>query len=255
MRYLAIARLRFLTSLRSAVWLFVVSILAAFFLLERTGVLFRSDRATLADFDAVTPMNGALLVGSYVLHILILVGACHAFGVVKRSAQNAGVADLLETAPIVPRHRFIGDAFGIFAAVMALHLCTLPLLALTVAVSPFSTSFFVYAELLIVALVAFDSAASSWKLRAESSRWNYTRGIRSQATFMVCFLIVLWLNTRGADFMEGFVTFMQQPSSRAFSRITWAVNDPVLFISSFVTLYASFMTFFYFHSVRSLQQR
>ena len=255
MRYLAIARYRFLLALRGATWLFVFSIIAAAFFVERTGLLYERS-SYVSKPDAMLPMGASLVVATYFVHICMLLGACYTFGAVKKGAQNAGTADLIETAPILPRHRFLGDGLGIFAAVMMIHICTLPLLALQIAFSPYATNFLLYAELTILVLTIFASASSSWRLRAENFRWSYARGFRSQAIFMILFFLTIWLNTRSfVGFFDAAVWVVFQPSPHGFARVAETFNDPVLIFSSLAFLFGGFLCFFYLHAVRSLQQR
>lgn len=255
MRYLAIARYRILIAVRGGSWLFVLLIAAAAVLVERTELLYERS-VFLSHPDSQIPMSAGLLVLSYFLHIFVLLGACASFGAVKKGAQNAGDSDLIETAPILPRHRFVGDAIGIFLAVMLLHFCAVPLLALHVSLSPYSSRLFVVAELVIIALVLFVSASSSWRLRAQTFRNSYARGFRSQALFITLFILVIRLNVRSfEDFLNAAVWVIAMPSPDALSRVADTLNDPVLFFTSLAVLFGGFLCFFYFHAVRSLQTR
>ena len=228
---------------------------AAALFLERTGLLYE-ESAYLSEATALINWSASFVVLTYVVHLFVLIGACFTFGGVKKDAQNAGTADLIETAPILPRHRFLGDAIGIFTAVMLLHFCTVPLLALQVALCPYPTSLFFIAEIVIVALVLFFSVSSSWRLRAEDSRNSYARGFRSQAIFMILFLLVIRLNVYSfEEFLNATVWVFAQPSPRGFVRVADTLNDPVLFFTSLAVLFGGFLCFFYFHAVRSLQQR
>ena len=144
---------------------------------------------------------------------------------------------------------------GIFASVMIIHLCTLPLLAMVIVLSPLGLTSFLCFELMIVASVVLASAAASWKLRSETSRWTHTRMIRNGAVFLIGLLVIVISNTRWEEFRDAFPWYLREPSARTWSAVTSTIDNPPLLVSWLVLLYAGFMTFYYLQGVRAHEQR
>lgn len=254
MRYLAIARYRFLTTIRAAAWSFALSLLAALLFILGTGILFIPERAFFWSADELLPRAAALFTASYFVHTLILIVAFNTFGAVRNDPSAKG--NLLDTAPALPRHRFAGDALGIFASVMSIHLCTLPLLALSLCLSPYPMRYFFIPELLIVALLVIGSAGASYKLHTSPVNWGgkSTTG-RTGALLGVFFFMILAVTGRLKDLFETAVRAMVQPTPQGFSQIADAVDDPFLLAILMLLVYGGFLLFYAVRSIRLLQPR
>ncbi len=265
---LAVARYRILTSIRSANWVFGVSLVAVLLLYDTVlmmvrppgvaaigGSIFTSESVfrQAPEFTLSSAAMFALL--AFVMHLFIMVAACMLFGANRRKSETALTADLMDTAPITPSARFWGDALGIFASAMIVHLCILPLLAMAIVLSPLGLTAFFSFELLIITALLLASTAASWKLRAENSRWAHTRMMRSGALFTIALIIILISNSRWEDLRDTAFMCLNEPSSQRWALVMGTINNPPLMFSWLFLLYAGFMTFYYLHGVRSHAQR
>jgi hypothetical protein len=256
MRHLAIARYRLLTTIRGANWVFAISLGVALLFLAGSPAVHDAASEVRIDPWGAAHLAATIAIACYLLHTAIVFGGCLAFGSSRMSRANAGeVADLMDTAPLTSGIRFWGDALGTFAAAMIVHLCTLPLLALAVALSPLTTGAFVKIELAIVALLILGGTASSWKLHAPASKWSQTRAPRSAATFLILLIVVLVTNTRWEAFREAAANVVSEPAPRHWAELVAAIDSPPLLLLQLFLLLAGFIAFYYFHAVRSLEPR
>lgn len=249
MRGLAMARYRLLTSIRSARWIFLVAFVAAAGPIAAVQDVFTPATAAWASLDMRLRAQCVTLV--YMLHLAILFIAFDLFGTWRRTT-GGDVPDLTETVPITPAARFAGDAAGIFACVLALHVCTLPLLALAVVLSPLPASVFLWLELLTLALTLFGSAAASWKLHGKGTAVR-TRSARSGALFGLMVLGVLFVTTRLVAFRDAFVTLITDPSPYAWQPLMATVTNPSAMIASLLLLYFGFIGYYALQSMRAIE--
>lgn len=254
MRSLAIARFRLLTTIRKATPLFVLAFWAALGPLVLTSPL--SDGSFRADADSLLGTAATAAVFAWIAHALLLVVVCDAFGrdsslrTQLASQETDGPADLMDTAPIGLRARFWGEAAGILAAAMIIHLCTLPLLVLGAALSPLPTSMFLVGEAVTIALVVLASAGAAWKRRAPRTKWSATRGPRSALLFVLILLVSIRQTTQWEVFRDSFVDFVRQPTPHAWSTVFHAVENPFLLCVLLLSLYYGYLAFYYSSSVR-----
>lgn len=258
MRYLAIARFRLLTTIRAANTLFAVAAIAAIGPAALNS--FMPDEVFRAGADQLLGIAALAAVFAWIVHALILAVACETFGTVTllrtqiTSVQTEGPADLMDTAPIRPGARFWGEAAGILAAAMTIHICTLPVLVLVAALSPLPTTMFIAAEAAIIALVILASTGGAWKRRAPRTKWSGTRGPRSAVLFAILLLMTLRPTTRWEVFRDSLVLFVSEPSPRVWLTVSNAVENPTLLFVLLSLLYASYMAFYYSSSVRTARR-
>jgi hypothetical protein len=254
MRHLAISRFRLLTTIRGANLLFAVAFVAAFApLLFITG---QPDEVFRDSADVLLGEAARVSVFAWIFHALLLGFACDMFGNVTllRSQLTSGEtdrpSDLMDTAPIRPGAYFWGEAGGIFAAAMSIHVCALPLLALLAALSPLPISMFFIAEAATIALVIMASAGGAWKRRAPRSRWSGTRGPRSAALFGIIVLLMLRRTTHWIPFRDALAVFATEPSPRLWAPVVAAVENPLLLFVLLAFLCIGYIAFFYKSSAR-----
>ena len=249
MRYLAIARFRLLTTIRAGAPLFVLSALAA--LAPAVFLSCMPDEVFRANADQLLGDFAPPAVFAWIAHALILAIACDAFGNVTllrmqlTSTPAEGPADLMDTAPITPGARFWGEAAGILAAALTIHVCTLPILALVAALSPLPTAMFVTIEAATVVLLVLASAGGAWKRRARRTKWSASRGARSALLFAVLLLMALRQTTERVAFRDSFGWFVTHPSPRSWSAVSNAVENPFLLFVLVSLLYTCYIVFYY----------
>ena len=258
MRSLAIARFRLLTTIRRGTMLYIVAAAAA--LGAATILSFMPDTVFRASADEILRLGATIAVAVAIWHVCLLVFACDAFGndstrrTQLASQETDAPADLMDTAPIGLAARFWGEAAGIFSAAMTLHLCTLPLLALIVALSPLHTEMFLVWEAVTVVLVVLASTGSAWKRRAPRSKWNATRGARSALLFVILLLMAVRYTTKWEEFRDSVFQFVVRPTPRMWSSISKAVENPVLLITMLSSLFLGYMAFYYASSVKTARR-
>jgi hypothetical protein len=255
MRWLALVRYRFLHHVRRANW--VVPVLVVAIILPTAvgmSVALMPDAQFRRRINEYLMLTGVGLLITYWIHIGALTMLCWSFGIAPRRPEGAKPSDLMDTVPVSGYLRFWGDAAGIAAAILAIHVCTTPLLAYAVALSPFPSSLFWYLELVIVFMVATSGIAASWSLRAETSRWAQTRSVRSSSLFALLLTLVVLGTTRVEDFGVALDTFFREPSARSWSGIPGTIHSMPLFIGLLVLVTGAFVTYFAVRSARMIEE-
>jgi hypothetical protein len=251
MRYLAMARYSMLTTIRSATPVFIFAMLPP---LVAAIAECASERQFLeaADYQLGIRATAAML--GYVLHVALLASAGEVMGTL-RAARQADLSelpsDLLDSAPIPPRVRFVGDAMGVFTATMLIHACCLPLLATVAALSPLPTGYFVTIEIATIVLMVLVSASSTWNRLAPRTKFASSRSARTVMLFIICALGTIAMTTNRSTFAESAFGFLAAPSQRAWNAVTAATTDPALMIAGFAILYIAYIGFFYLSATRN----
>jgi hypothetical protein len=254
MRYLAIARLRLLTTTLAANPLFALTAAAA--IIPAAFLAFVPDEAFRANADWYLGIAATTALVVWIMHGLLLGAACNAFGnetLLKSSLtsmETAGPGDLIDTAPISLKGRFWGETAGILAAAMAIHICTLPVLVLIAALSPLPTRMFFGLEAIVIACVFLGSAGAAWKRRAPRTKWSATRPARSGLLFGFLLLMTVRHTTNWYPFRDSLVNFVKEPSPRIWSEVWNAIENPLLFFGLLALLYAGYIAYYYATSVR-----
>jgi hypothetical protein len=172
----------------------------------------------------------------------------------RRQGDAREEANLMETAPITPAGRFLGDMLGALACTLIIHLCTLPLLALAIALSPISSSFFWWWELILLALLILASAGAAWK-RLMTGPWGRARTAGNVALFGTLVIAAFALTTRWEEFRDAAVQYLAEPSPLRWSQLSREVMSPELLVMLLVILYVGFIAWFAMQSIRFLERR
>lgn len=254
MRSLGLTRYRILTNTRTMGWVFGVTLgAAAIAVLFGSRVVFPVSRAY---DDPVGMMHGATqtVQAVYFWHIVILAAACDLLGRPKREADGSLSYDLTETAPIGSGARYQADTLGILGSVLMVHVTTLPLLALAVAVSPLPSSAFFWLELLTLAVLYLTSAAASWKLRG-SAKWARSRSIRSLGLFALLLLLIVIFNTRWEAFRDAAAMVISDPAPQRWEPLAAAIVNAPLLGALVLLLYGGFIAYYALDSIRLMERR
>ena len=244
MRYLAVARLRLLTSIRESTPAFVAAalppLLAAYYEITPEP-LFRA-----AADELLGKFARAAILG-WLFHALFIYAVAEAFGSMRllRVDQTAPSPDLMDSAPITPLTRFWGEALGVFGATVSIHAACLPLLAVIAVLSPLPTAVFVWIEVAIVALMIFGSAGAAWKRLAPRNKWTATRTFRSAILFLILLFATLFATTNWPVFRDSFMYFLLiSPSMRGWAAVSGAVEQPVLLVTLWLMLYVGYILYY-----------
>lgn len=243
MRYVAVARFRLLTTIRSATPIFIIAaippLLAAIYQ-SMPEPLFRA-----AADEVLGPLARAAVV-AWLFHGLLVVAASEASGSKQpfRVDPMSLLPDLMDSVPIGPLPRFWGEALGIFTATLTIHICCLPLLAAVAVLSPLPTIFFVWMEAGILALMTLTSAAGAWKRLAPRTQWGATRVARSGLLFFILLVFVLFATTKWTTFRDSWFMFLITPSTRTWDAVAAAVENPTLLVVLLLLLYVGYMAYF-----------
>lgn len=247
MRYLAVARLRLLTTVRSATPIFILAALPPLLAAAFESIpepLFRA-----AADELLAPIAKAALF-AWLIHGLVVGVACEAFGNRRvRPDLTSLPSDLMDSAPVGPRPRFWGEALGTFAAASTIHACCLPLLAAAAVLSPLPTAAFAWIEAGIIALMILGSAGAAGKRLAPVTPWTATRTARSGILSLILFLLVLLATTNWEAFRDSLAAFIITPSMRAWAAVTASVENPLLLGVLLSLLYAGYLLY-YLNSTR-----
>lgn len=251
MRYLAIARFRMLTIIRTATPIFIVAALPPLLAavpLSMPEPLFR------ASAEEMLVINARVAMMAWVYHGLFLSFACLLSGKVKTPHDDVTIGvvpDLMDTAPIGPGSRFWGEALGTLTATVLIHACCLPLLAAVAALSPLPTSVFLWIEAGTVALMILASASAAWQRRAPRTKYSASRGPRNAVLFAVLLLLSLFATTRWEAFRDSALAFISSRNSmRAWAEVVDAVESPPLLFILLSLLYAGYIAYYYVSATR-----
>ncbi|HEX9406763.1 MAG TPA: hypothetical protein VF975_05570, partial [Thermoanaerobaculia bacterium] len=85
---------------------------------------------------------------------------------------------------------------------------------------------------------------------APQTKWSGTRSARSALLFFILLLFMLIGTTRWDAFRDSAYAFFSSPSTRAWEKVTLAVDNPVLLIVLSALLYAVYLGFFYMSATR-----
>lgn len=250
MRYLAIARFRLLTTIRSATPLFVLAVLPVLLALivESTSEPNFPNAA-----DMWLRMNAFVALVAWIAHGSLVMLAAEAFGNLRPFGpdQSTPQSDLMDSAPVGARTQFYGESIGNLGAVAIIHVCCLPLLALVAALSPLPTRWFVNMEAVIIVLMILAGTGGAWKRLAPPTKWSRSRTARTGLLFYTLFLFGFLATTRWEAFRDSAIGFVASPSVRAWGRVASAVENPEWLIIWLVLLYAGYLAFYYRSSTRN----
>ena len=254
MRILAIARFRFLRTIRSAHAIFAIALIAASLPMVFGSEVFTASYLPWWDKEVTMRSSAFAAQGGFTLHILILVTATAVFGMRRRSSARAELVDLTETIPVTSSDRFFGDAGGILASVLAVHVCVLPMLALAFALSPLPAATFFGMEALAIAIAVFVSAGAAWNFHTDSN-WSNTQLPRSLVAFGILAVIILRFTTRGQAFANAAVYYGTEPSRAAWSAVGRTITSPAMLVALITLLYFGFIGYYAAQTVRHLERR
>lgn len=245
MRYLAVARFRLLTILRTGTAIFVVAAIPPLFAMTFESVpeaFFRTAAGELLGEYA------GIALKMWIIHGLFMLFASIASGTIKLPHDGLVFivpSDLMDTAPIGHDVRFWGEALGTFSAMLAIHVCCLPLLAAAAVLSPLPTLMFVWIEAGMLVLMILGSAGAAWQRRALRTRYSATRGVRNAIVIVILLLLTVPLTTRWREFRDALGSFFLYPSVRAWAEVTWSVENPLLLFVLASLLYAGTIAYYY----------
>lgn len=254
MRSLALARYRFLVSIRSSgaavsgvVAAAVAALLGGFRALP-TAVI--PGERFLEWAPQSLGVASASIGPAYLLHAAALVAVCFVFGTAQRRSDQPA-ADLMETAPVTAAELFWGDCLGVLAATLTIHAAVVPLLAYLLALAPNRSTAFWYSEALIVVVLFLGSALAAWSLRAENWRWSIARSFRASMIVAIIIAGAAGLFARRpAGLWEAVVDVVESPGRRSLGALVHAFRNPQTATVAFAILYFAFVAFFFVHSVR-----
>jgi hypothetical protein len=250
----AVARYRFTLIVRRARWMVPLLMFAILVPLMATADWFVASDSLFYALSAGSLRDGAAaMLWTYMLHTITLVMLCASFGVAPARPEGASPSDLMDTAPISGYVRFSGDALGIFAATMSLHYCVLPLLAHSIAATSFPLRLFWWLELLMIPLLLFVSCASSWTMRAQSSRWSQTRTLRAGATMLILLALILAATVR-PRFAESVAMFLSEPSPMTLHGVAAMIHAPLLFTILLAAMVAGFTIYYSVQTARAIER-
>ncbi len=252
MHYLALARFRLLTILRTSTGIFIICLIpcmfAALMLSTITEPIFRMEPWEFLRIHACAAIAVWVIHGIFITFATILTGK------VKSTYDDVTIGvkpDLMDMAPVSPSERFWGEALGTFAAMALIHLCALPLLTSIAALGPLPTSAFLWMELVILAAMSLASASAAWQRRAPRTKFSATRGPRNAIVVVILLLLIVPLTTRWAALRDALTAFMPyRASPKAWADVVGAVDNPLLFVTLLLLLYAGTMTYYYVSATR-----
>jgi hypothetical protein len=243
MRFLAVARLRLLTTIREATAVFIFAMVPA---LIAVAIETTPEPLFRAAADELLGVFASVALVAWLFHAFIIITASEAFGSMRlfRVDATALPPDLMDSAPIGPLERFVGETLGVFGATATIHAACLPLLAVVAVLSPLPTVVFAWIEVGIIAMMILGSAGAAWKRLAPRTQWAATRTARSGILFLILFLVTLFATTRWQTFRDSLVAFIITPSMRAWAVVTNAVESPLLLVTLWLLLYGGYLLYY-----------
>jgi len=254
MHSLALARYRFLTTIRQRRWVAPVLTVALFPSLVGGGglTLFKSDLEFAWDAPEALKSAALGMLFGWAIHLIAISTLGWSLGIAPREQTHQ--IDLLDTAPISGRTQFFGDTLGIFAFVFAMHICCVPVLAELVAISPFPPILFLWLEIATIALLLMVSAAAAWSLRTDRSGWRQKRSTVNALLFLILFVGVVTVTTRIDDFYFGMAGFFEKPSPQRWQPVMASIVSMPLLLILLLALYGSFIAFFAADTARTIEK-
>lgn len=245
---LAVARYHLMAGLRNAYPVFGAAAFLLFMVLPAQSTLIvpdaMRDDQPLALLYAAAHVVGVVLV----MHLLVIITAT-----LSVAAPRGTFTDLMETAPISPANRFLGDMLGSAACALAIHLCLLPIIAFVVMISPVSGRVFFWYEMLVVAFILLGAGAASWKRRMDGPAGR-ARVVGNIALFATIVLMIMAVTTRWPRFRDAAGSFVAEPAPLRWAQVTREINRPGALVALLIVVYAAFLTFYALRSVQ-LQKR
>lgn len=245
---MALIRYRFMATIRRSHWLFALTAV----LIAAPGLLMIEPADSFLR-RADTALREAAIAGiaCSLAHLFTLVAACGAQGSPKERLEGTRPDDLLDSAPVRPSDLFWGDAVGIFAVVMTIHLCVLPMLAFTFATSPLGLRGLLLLEACTVAILTLASMGAAWAARTSTPAIGNTRGLQSTSLFLIFVLTIVALTTRWEDFRDAIGELFFEPSPAKGRELLAAIEHPIAFVMLLAILYAGYLVFFYRNAMRT----
>lgn len=255
MRSVAMARYRFLTTVRGTRWIFpfffaAIAIPLAF---AHIPLMMSSDNDLGVTSAVAFGAASDALMWAYVIHAFGLSLLCASFG--KGVGTPHSLPTLLETIPISGQSRFWGNAIGIFCSAMALHLCTTPLLALAVAISPFTSRTFWIAEAMFAVMAFYFSAAAAWSLAAFDTKQGASAKPPVLLASVLMTTLVIIGTTRPGELAESIAYYVTLPSDRTWQAVVASVTRPKLLAAMLFGVYALFVAFFSIDTTRLVEEQ
>lgn len=250
MRVLALARYRFLLSLRSP------TMAGAFW---GTGIAVVLITAAMVSLVAAMPFpyseryrtTASVFLYLYMMHVTAVVLATVALGMTQRQADSSPASSLVETAPVTHVAAFWGDTLGIFAAAASVHLLWLPLIAVTFAITPYPALALLGVETLLLAAILLVSCAGAWSLRSDSWRLAMARLTRGMSLVVLVMVVALVLMTKSLRvFGDAISGFQMNPGAAAWSQIVASMSSPAAVPVVFAVVYLALITFFSLDAAR-----
>lgn len=248
MRPLAIARFRLWTTIRAATPLFVLALAPFFFALLP---ITRPQATFFEEPDMWLQIQATAAVLSWVMHGLLMVGITHEFGGGRAASGDAAPAsDLMDSAPVEPRQRFLGEWAGIMMSALVLHACCLPVMTLAATVSPLPARVFLSIEAAMLAALILASASAAWRRVGPRVTPRTMRAARTTLLFLMLLMFIVLATTERVAFRDAALAFLFGPSMRAWARVTATVNDPALMFSLLAVVYFGYLMYFYVSASR-----
>jgi hypothetical protein len=248
----ALARYHLLSGIRNAHGAFAITFVLALLPIVVGAPVFQAE-SVLWTTNRTTSMRASaqIVVVAYIFHLLLMLQASILVAAPRRRQDGRRSVDLTETVPISSAQRFLGDMLGVLACTLVIHICILPLLALGTALSPVSSSIFVWCELITIAFMILGAAGASW-MRQSTGPWGRLRTVGSGALFALLAFLSFAVTTRWENFRDAAATFLSQPTPLRWMQMSREVMNPPLLATLLVALYLGFIAFYAIQSIRFL---
>ena len=250
----AMARYHLLSGIRNAHGAFAVTFIFALLPIVVRAPIFEAESVQWTSYRPLWMRVGAQsVVIAYIFHLLLMLQASVFVAAPRRRRDGSRSADLTETVPISSAQRFLGDALGVLACTLVMHVCILPLLALSIALSPVSSWIFLWCELILLAFMILGAAGASWKRRV-AGPWGRARTVGNVALFATLLILVVAVTTRWGQFWERASYYVSEPTPLRWMQLSREVMNPPLLTTLLLTLYLGFLAFYAMQSIRFLER-
>jgi hypothetical protein len=252
MRPLAIARFRVWTTLRAATPLLFFALIAPL-----VAMIISTAVENMDVVDPVMVMKVAAVAAflPWLFSGFVLVGIAHELGNPLSHEATLRPSDLIDSAPVAPEQRMIGEFLGIFTATIVLHVACLPVLAVNAALSPLPTSFFAWVEACVLAAIILASASAAWRrVVLGPTRAKGIQATRNTFLFFLLTLLTFIFTTNPVAFRDAAAQFTIGPSLRAWARLVAAIEYPVALLAILGTIYAAYLAYFFLSSLGQTPQ-